>query len=448
MLALVAFIFIPAAVTFVGIASDSDSGPEEIENAPDGSAFAPPTQNRSIRDIESMVIENVPGRELAFEFERSTTRIIDDNYAQAVAESDRVLLGEDNWLFISDATDQACVEPELEAEWSAEIASLHHLLESAGKTMVFAIAPDRSGIAPELMGDIEAPCHAANELVVDRLANQPGVIDLGTAVNTADHALQIDTHWSPAGAMAGMELVVDAIDPDVWEERGLSSEAVDRPGDLDGLVGYDNTESVNLITIDQPEPSTIAYVDTSIEGRPLAQSTTPGAADTHVLMVHDSFGGYFPASDPTHYLSGLGHSYLRPWFTRVDNVRVAGRTSNTIADPAVAQSMTDADAVAFLFVQRTLHVRLATGFLSVPTAVALSDQLGVPHEVGSPVPTDGVVVLEGLGGVAADAVTVNATSGSIAHRVDYPDSVAVSVPAGTTLSASLAASSTVFVATN
>ncbi|MGI9610339.1 MAG: alginate O-acetyltransferase AlgX-related protein, partial [Acidimicrobiia bacterium] len=417
-----------------------------VENSPDGLAFSEGHEG-SLSGIDRWVESRVPGRELAFEFDRTTTRILDDNYTGAIAANDRVQLGNDGWLFLKDATHQRCATPGQEQEWAAEISRVEFLIDAAGKRPLIAIAPDRATIVPDLLGDIENDCQVRNREVVERLAKSRNVLDLAAAVGGQAHALQIDTHWSPSGAMAGAEPLVEAILPGTWEQRTLTSTVVERRGDLDGLLGYENTESVNLLTIDQSTPTTLESLPTSIAGRPLVQASTAGAASHHVLLVHDSYGGYSLAEEPTSYLTGLAAYYVRPWFDRVDNVRIAGLNADSIAEDTVAGSLTEADTFAFLFVQRTLPVRLQTGSLSGPLATALVDRLGDPHSPESPTPTAGVLVLDGWTAAGSESIQIEATSGSVLRRINYPDRVVLVVGAGTSLVTSGDAESWRFVST-
>jgi hypothetical protein len=431
LLALVGFVFVPALVMVSGLSTSGDRPRDEVENSPDRLAYSE-GRDRLLSGIDRWVEARVPGRELALEFDRTTTRFLDDNYTGAVAANDRVQLGSDGWLFLRDATQQPCVTAAQEQEWAAEIRRVVGLLTAVDKQPLIAIAPDRSIVVPELLGDIPNDCQVRNREVVQRLAESDAVLDLAEGVSGEANALQIDTHWSPAGAMAGIKPVVEAIQPGTWEERQLTSHVVERRGDLDSLVGYENTESVNLLTIEQPTLTKLASFPTSIQGRPLVQATTPGAGERRVLLVHDSYGGYTPADDPTTYMTGLGAFYLRPWFSRVDNVRLGGTSAFSIADEPVRRSLEEADTVAVLFVMRALPIRLRTGGLSTPLATALVGRLGSTVEPTEVIPHEGVLVLDGFDG-PSEEVEVFADQGAIRDRVNYSDRVSVLVEEGTQL---------------
>jgi hypothetical protein len=170
-----------------------------------------------------------------------------------------------------------------------------------------------------------------------------------------------------------MELLVNEIAPGLWDKSVLTSAVVDRPGDLDELVGYENTESVNLLSPKQATSTELMREETSLPGRPLVRATTADATDQNILLIHDSFGGYFAAADPTQYQSGAGVDYLRPWFSTVSNVRLAGDNAQSIADQPVVEALAEADVVVFLFVQRRLDFRFGPGLLSEPLARALAE---------------------------------------------------------------------------
>jgi hypothetical protein len=90
----------------------------------------------------------------------------------------------------------------------------------------------------------------------------------------------------------------------------------------------------------------------------------------------------------------------------------------------------------FLVVQRGLPIRLGPGSLSAPLAAALVDRLGAPLEPARPTPSDGVLVLDGWGEVGSESIQIEATSGSIRRRIDYPDRIVLSVEEGTSITPS------------
>ncbi len=289
---------------------------------------------------------------------------------------------------------------------------------------------------PEQLGDIPNDCQRANRVVIERLAQRSDVIDLGPAVRGQAHALKLDTHWSPAGAMAGARPIIDVIRPGVWEDREVTATVVDRGGDLDRLIGYDTTEAVNLLSIQQARPTVLEPLPTSIEGRPLVLAMTEGAEPLNVLVAHDSFGGLTDPTDPSRYRPGSAIDYLRPWFTEVANMQMPGISSDLLGETPGVQAVEHAEVIAFLFVQRQLPVRLGTGQLSAPLISALEHELTTaPAGFGTiddrtvieAPPQGGALIIDGLPAGSAVETPAAANSGAITGRGNFGDRIVLIV---------------------
>ncbi|NNF55028.1 MAG: hypothetical protein HKN03_11375 [Acidimicrobiales bacterium] len=438
LIALLVFIFAPFAFTLVRIAEDRD---ESTAAAPDTLDFVADEGPSGITDwFES----KVPGRELAVEFERSTTRVIDNRYAQAVADSPRVHLGVDGYLFLDDATNVACVSPTQQAEWEEEIAAATAIVQTSGRQFFLAIAPDRAIVIPEKLGEIQNDCQVANTAVIKHLATLPSVLDLGTVVNQEGHVSQLDTHWSPRGALEGAKAIVNTITPGLWTTPTITTTEIDRAGDLDGLVGYENTERLELPAIETASPILLATSETGTPGRPLVTARLEGATDLNLLVVHDSFGTYFAEDDPSGYRSGLAVDYLRPWYGTVANVRMAAEGIGVVGDEPTAGAARSADVITVLMAQRTLATRLGTGQLRLPLISALVDDLNPAPLVG-PIPESGALVIDGLGERTSASVGI---TGPIRARADFDDRIVLLVDGGTEITIDSPARSVRFVALN
>ncbi len=440
LVALAAFVFVPFLWTVTEIALDPSTPAEEPNGTamPDTLDFStgaedpadradPATSDRP--SVQDWFESRVPGRELAAEFQRSTTRVIDDRYTQAVEDQPRVELGEDGYLFLTDATDIECVGPAEETQWRLEIDRTNRLVEASGRSFLLAVAPDRAIVIPEKLGGVANDCEQANHSVVQRLAKADGVVlDLSVVVNQEIHVSQLDTHWSPLGALEGSKLIVNTIQPGLWDSPRISTEDVSRQGDLDKLAGYDNTEVVREPTIEIDSPLVLERAETSLPGRPLVTARSGAPVDLSLLVVHDSFGGYIDESDPSRYRAGLAIDYLRPWFTTVSNVRMASDGIGIVGEEPVAGAARDADVITVLVVQRKLSIRLEPGRLVLPLAAALADDLDA-QPFGGIAETDGVVIIDGISGPTAGVPL----AGPITARANYPGRIVVLVETGAQL---------------
>ena len=436
LVALLAFVFAPFAFTLVGIAEDRG---QTTAAAPDTLDFLADESPAGVADwFES----KVPGRELAVEFERSTTRVVDNRYAQAVADSPRVHLGLDGYLFLNDATSVACVSPDQQAEWAEEIAAATKIVEASGRRFLVAIAPDRAIVIPDKLGEIQNDCQAANTAVIKYLALAPAVLDLGTVVNQEGHVSQLDTHWSPLGALEGAKEIVNTITPGLWATPPISSTEIDRTGDLDGLIGYRNTERLELPVIETPTPLTLTTEDTGIPGRPLVTANSEAVTDLNLLVIHDSFGTYIAEDDPSAYRSGLAVDYLRPWYSTVANVRMAAEGIGVAGDDPTAEAARSADVITVLMAQRTLATRLETGQLRMPLISALVDDLD-PIPLVGPIPGSGALVIDGFGERKSADVGI---TGPVGARADFADRIVLLVASGAEITIDSPAVSVRFVA--
>ncbi len=444
LIALLAFVFAPFALTLVGIVEDRG---ETTASAPDTLDFVADEGPSDVADegpagVAEWFESKVPGRELAVEFERSTTRVLDNRYAQAVADAPRVHLGLDGYLFLDDATSVGCVSPAQQAEWSEEITAATAIVEASGRQFLLAIAPDRAMVIPDKLGEIQNDCEVANTAVIKHLALSPSVLDLGTVVNQEGHVSQLDTHWSPLGALEGAKEIVNTITPGLWTTPPISTTEIDRTGDLDGLTGYQNTERLQLPVIETGTPISLTTYETGIPGRPLVTAQSDGATDLNLLVVHDSYGTYIAEDDPSGYRSGLAVDYLRPWYSTVANVRMAAEGIGVVGDDPTADAARSAEVIAVLMVQRTMARRLGTGQLRLPLISALVDDLD-PIPLVGPIPGPGALVIDGFGERQSADVGI---TGPIRARADFVDRIVLLVEGGAEITIDSPAASVRFVA--
>ncbi len=444
LIALLAFVFAPFAITLVGITRDQG---EVIASAPDTLDFVADEGPSDVADesptgVAEWFESKVPGRELAVEFERSTTRVLDNRYAQAVADAPRVHLGIDGYLFLDDATSVDCASPDQQAEWSEEISAATAIVEASGRQFLLAIAPDRAMVIPHKLGEIQNECEVANTAVIKHLALSRSVLDLGMVVNQEGHVSQLDTHWSPLGAMEGAKEIVNTITPGLWATPPVSTTEIDRTGDLDGLTGYQNTERLQLPVIETGTPISLTTSETGVPGRPLVIARSNGATDLNLLVVHDSYGTYIAEDDPSGYRSGLAVDYLRPWYSTVANVRMAAEGIGVVGDDPTAEAARSAEVIAVLIVQRTLAARLGTGQLRLPLISALVDDLD-PIPLVGPIPGPGALVIDGFGERQSADVGI---TGPIRARANFSDRIVLLVDGGTEIIIDSAVRSVRFVA--
>lgn len=337
----------------------------------------------------------------------------------------RVVAGSDGWLFLPRSVDQVCRSEGTRNQWTAEVELARQILDSVGKELVVSIVPDRGIVAAEFLGEIDNSCQVTNhQLILEMAETHPSIISLAPALDSSDLARQRDTHWTSPGALAGSRLLVDALDPNAWQQdRIVGTDTYTRLGDLAGFAGQTEEDTLEFPVVDL---SGSQLETTRTDGWILRTTTTPTGSDREILLIHDSNGGNGSLEEevPT------GAYYTTPWFSRASSVRALGGELSTLWDGPVSDSFDDADAVAFMFVQRNITAWLSTGRLSVNVIGALANDevLGDRFEESATLPAqngEGVLVIDAVS--SPEEFEITATTGSIGHRVDGSQSVAVYV---------------------
>jgi hypothetical protein len=429
MIGLLGFIFIPSTLALLGFATSIDSD-EQRANAAFPARVDGALGKRWWTEVEDWFEDRLPLRARVIDLERDISSRVDDSSEQTVLDSELVTAGVDDWLFLNEALEQPCYSPATARSWRSEIETATTILQESERGLVIALAPDRGLVVPDLLDDAANDCQIANQDVVRSLADLPAVLDLSSVVTDESHVMRHDSHWSPIGAMAAAQMIVEAVETEAWGAPNITQSVVDRRGDLERLVGGDRQEEVVVVTFPRLESSQID--DSAL---PLLIAQTPNAVDHNVFIAHDSYGGDHRAVGG---VTGAA-DFIRPWFSTVSNLRLPGGSALVIAEDPVASALRDADTVVMVFVQRAIRPRFAPGALTAPIVVALADQLatdvlnvmdqpsGLTIEALGP----GFVLLEGV--TDATTLEIEATSGTIVSRTNIADRVVVHVTAGTQL---------------
>jgi hypothetical protein len=173
----------------------------------------------------------------------------------AAASGSRVVEGKHGWLFLEDDLQRAC-SPAL--GWPLLVERLERLargIRSSGRDVVVAIAPDKSTVYPELVGERgrqRYPCAEANRRaywpLMERSA-EPALLPLRQALLDAKGADELyrstDSHWNTLGGSVAVRAILDRLDAGV---RVAPGEIVTRPplkytGDLNTLLGIAETST-------------------------------------------------------------------------------------------------------------------------------------------------------------------------------------------------------------
>ncbi len=295
----------------------------------------------------------------------------------APAGSSRVLVGKDGWLYLASDAASACERPNGPPQWVLDnLARLDQVLTKAGKTFVFAVAPDKSSMVPEFLPGAyqNKSCAPEGHLRTrEVLAQQhnPAYIDMFNVLDEAQKAAakplyyRTDTHWDDAGSSAFARQVVQRVAPKLLADVTMTSREVDRLGDLTALFG-DNTKE-HLVQDDIMRPGVTVGPPTQVvlpggsSATQLKTTSTQAPLDKRkVLLVGDSF-----AITSQHALA--------PFF---ENLSLIQTSSFLLGTQQAVKDVSQANVVVLLWVERSLQnndkgLMWTTDFID-----ALAKQLG------------------------------------------------------------------------
>ncbi len=258
----------------------------------------------------------------------------------------RVLQGEDGWLFLGADVSGAC-EPLLPLdETLAGLSRFGELVQRAGKTYVFTVAPDKSTMNPDKMpetyvGDDCAP--EGKRAFWERMQDDPpvGYVDLKQELERVQEEdgenlwRPSDTHWAQRGALVYAQELAEALDPALWRtSRIVPTGPIELQADLAAQLGTPRTDTVpgwrlerEGVTVTDERATTLAATTT---GAPLHTPST--------LILGDSF-------------TQSSLSVLSPLFASARVVQPATATDDPAARVTPVQS---SDPVVLEIVERSV----------------------------------------------------------------------------------------------
>lgn len=209
----------------------------------------------------------------------------------------RVLQGKDGWLFLGADVSGACEPLQPLDETLAGLTRFGEMMQRAGKTYVFTVAPDKSTMNPDKMpetyvGDDCAP--EAKSAFWERMQDDPpvGYVDLRQELERVQEQdgenlwRPSDTHWAQRGGLVYAQELAEALDPALWRtSRIVPTGPVQLQADLAAQLGTPRKDEVpgwrlerEGVTVTEQRPTTLAATTT---GAPLHTPPT--------LILGDSF---------------------------------------------------------------------------------------------------------------------------------------------------------------
>ncbi len=138
-------------------------------------------------------------------------------------QRNRVVVGDNGWLYLGDSFVTACRPLRTSAEVISQIRRLSSIVRRSGRRFLFALPPDKASLVPEHVPDDYALKNCAERaharhLAALRAAAIPGYVDLERPLEREQARrgvpiyLRRDTHWTDAGAVVMARALADALD--------------------------------------------------------------------------------------------------------------------------------------------------------------------------------------------------------------------------------------------
>ena len=259
----------------------------------------------------------------------------------------RVIQGEGEWLFLGADVSGPC-EPLMPLEETlAGLDRFGRLMQRAGKTYVFTVAPDKSTMNPDKLpedyvGDDCAP--QAKQAFWDRMRTDPpvGYVDLKQELARVQEQSgenlwrPSDSHWAQRGALVYAQKLAEALDPALWQTSRIAPTGpVQAQADLAAQLGTPRKDTVpgwrlerEGVTVTQERESALAATTT---GAPLHEPAT--------LILGDSF-------------TQSSRPQLAPLFA---NARIVHPVSAVDEPAAAVSAILAADTVVLEIVERSVE---------------------------------------------------------------------------------------------
>ncbi len=262
----------------------------------------------SIGAFGEFVADRMPLRTTAVRLDALVDeRVFNEDPAFGGSASPRVIRGDEGFLFLADAIENACAPAAPPESSAANFADLARLISASGRDLVTMVAPDKSTIHDELL-----PQHFAHrecfEMYTAKLwaeldeARIDGFINLRSALRDESQTsreplyLRKDSHWDSAGSLVALRATIDHFAPGLWDEAEVQYQGLDRyTGDLTGLQGRPQEDDAPTFAVIRPDVTSVSVeVIDELEGgvnRRFINTAPPGRLiPGRTVMFLDSFG--------------------------------------------------------------------------------------------------------------------------------------------------------------
>ena len=298
-----------AAIILVPAVAFMFDGPgKPIENRAPAAYTGLDSGWRSVGSFGQFIADRVPLRANAVRLDAWVDEhVYNEDPAFGGGASARVLRGEQGFLFLADAIENACAPAAPPASSAANLAELARIVKASGRDVVTMVAPDKSSVHPELMPQNFGKRECFDQYTAELWsgldnARIEGFVDLRTALTRESKAtrealyLRKDSHWDSAGSLVAVQAMVDRFAPGLWSDDEVHYQGLGRyTGDLTGMQGQAQEDDAPIYSIVRPDVTSVSVeVIDDIEGgsnRRFINEAPPGRLiPGHTVMFLDSFG--------------------------------------------------------------------------------------------------------------------------------------------------------------
>lgn len=179
--------------------------------------------------------------------------------------SDKVLVGRDGELFLRDELVAPCTPSASAEHILTRVGAFTRLLTARGVDVYLMISPDKASLYPDRLpayAEVMNLCVLENRRELRRRLAAPAgftAVDLWTPLERevdAGHRVfpKLERHWDQRSAMVQARVLVEAIQPGLWEERFVVPDgSIERPAELPArFMNLDIPQRVERYRVERP----------------------------------------------------------------------------------------------------------------------------------------------------------------------------------------------------
>src|SRR5580765_941760 len=318
------FVFCPAVAHLLGVR------PQAIENRPPAPRPDFSTRWAALDNVSAWATDQLPGRAQAL---HANSWIAYHGLRELT--TDKVVRGDDGYLFLADDWDHACQFKTRYPSYLARILDLAQIIHDSGRRVVFTVAPDKSSVATDQLpgrvptGGCGRSAIAGEQRVIKSMTSPLHLDILAPLQQAQAKGLQpywrTDTHWSTVGASIYGQQLYSMLAPQQASSFRATAATATRHGDLFALNGLTSPERAPSREVSVGGTVHLDAFDKTFDGggeyygpQHWTVSGPTNALPGRTLLLGDSFTYY--GLDALRPLFADGSFYWTHHFSQADTV--------------------------------------------------------------------------------------------------------------------------------